>query len=127
MVRKTQTKRTKRTKKHMKGTGKKDKDKKSNTPVLNSLFSNNFGIKHNPLFKNNNNNLPPGFSRNNQLVYNNSNSGYVSLGSTNGVPSNPYTPMEPLYTNLSRNPTVGESKLRKSIINGNLLKNTAKA
>ena len=142
--------------KHYSQTNKKGGRKNSKKVVEIPFVPNPFSYKNalqrtNPLYNGNNNNngnnnsrLPSGVSRNNILsnilygninpsrfVYNNSNrfsdesnSEYFSLGSNQ---YNPYTQMNPLYTNLSKNLTVGESKLIKSIINGNLLKNTANA
>lgn len=114
----------------------------------NPLYKRNKNNQYNPQ---NNSNLPSevntssffnrelyGNTGSSKFIYNNSQSlfsgksnngssnGYVSLGSGSNQ-YNPYTPMNPIYNNLSQNKTVGEAKLRKQINNGNLLNATAKA
>jgi hypothetical protein len=117
------------------------KTKAHELPFIQNPFSNKYGKRRfNPLFEMNNNNnrrLPSGVSRNNifnqelygntnssRFLYENSNefsksnsgssSGYVFLGSTNGVNQNPYTPMNPIYTNVGK---PGEKKLKLNLNN----------
>jgi hypothetical protein len=136
--------------------GGKSRGKVHEAPFVPNPFSyKNERKRTNPLYvlnnknNNNNNNLANGFVRNNsglydnsETTYNNSQSlfsgksnsgsstGYISLGyqtSENNKTNPLYTQMNPIYNDLSLNPTVGEAKLRKKLNNGNLLNGTAHA